>query len=103
MQIDFKTLKKLPVKTGSGIFLGYIHDLQIQTQTQSINKYLVKKSSDIFKKEHLLISPNQIIQITPEAIIVSENLVGEKPVKEHQFTLNYQNEEYPTLSTNIEN
>lgn len=75
--INFKKLKKLPVLTEDKIKLGKISDLQINSNDQSIEKFIVSS----FGKKDLLIAPSQIVKITNKFVIVKNSLVNEKSDK----------------------
>ncbi|MEK7159607.1 MAG: PRC-barrel domain-containing protein [Patescibacteria group bacterium] len=74
MILDIKTIKKLNVETESGVALGKIIDLEIDTTNHSVIKYLVTKTKFLNTSEKLLISPAQIIRVTETKIIVQDTL-----------------------------
>ncbi len=78
MSIQFDKFKKIPVFTQSEVFLGQIDNLTINTKEQRITHYHVAKKKFLSKTPHLLIAPSQIIQITTEKVVVSDNVEHEQ-------------------------
>jgi sporulation protein YlmC with PRC-barrel domain len=81
MLINFQDLKSLPVETENGTPLGVVVDLEINLETHEINKYVITKQKLLSTGTTLLISPQQIIRITAEKIIVQDELIREKNSK----------------------
>ena len=75
MYLDLKTLLKLPVVTESGIELGRVHELEIDTMTHAIRRYVVEHG--FIGKESYRIAPVQIRAITSEKIIVDDAVIKE--------------------------
>ncbi|HBV57995.1 MAG TPA: hypothetical protein DEB73_01900 [Candidatus Magasanikbacteria bacterium] len=73
MLLQFSKLKNLPVFTQSGIKLGQIFDIEIDLDSQSILRYVVKRG--IVSRETLLIHRGQVVVITDEKIIVEDAVV----------------------------
>ena len=80
MLISYKQMKKVKVETQSGIFLGYLSDFELETDTGIIEKYYVQSKNLIsgLLAGKLLISKNQIISFDEEKMVVEDNLVKEK-------------------------
>lgn len=74
MRINYKRLKLLPVQTKSGIKLGSIKDLMLETEGQNVLHYEV--GGMIGKK--YLVSREQVISIDDKKMVVEDNveLVG---------------------------
>ena len=68
-------LKNLPVYTGSGKEIGYIENIVIETESQSILNYIIKPATFLrgLTKGSLIINRGQIIDITAKKIIVQDN------------------------------
>lgn len=80
MSFNFKQLKNLPVYTRSGDFLGKINEIEINTETQAISKYLIK-SSQVTKRlagAGLMVSPSQVITIDDEKMVIEDSLIKEE-------------------------
>lgn len=83
MLLNFSHLKNLPVFTQSGLHLGHVSDLEIDTESQSVLRYLVQRGRLIGRfQEPLLIHRHQVISISPEKIVVEDAVIklaeGEK-------------------------
>jgi sporulation protein YlmC with PRC-barrel domain len=74
MLLDIKTIKKLQVETESGVTLGKIIDLEIDTTNHNVVKYSVTKSKFLNASEKLAISPAQVIRVTENKMIVQDTL-----------------------------
>ena len=74
MLINFQQLKNLPVETESGGDLGRVVDLEINTDGHNVRKYLVGAKRFLKNNADYLISPEQIVKVTAEKIIVQDNL-----------------------------
>ena len=75
MIFSHKNLINLPVETKSGHKLGRICDYEIEIDTQKIMRYHVKSDrliSHLLAKE-LIVHSEQVINITPEKMIVEDN------------------------------
>jgi sporulation protein YlmC with PRC-barrel domain len=79
MKSDFSTLRNKPVETADGQPLGKIIDAEIDLSIHAIMKYTVSPNRWLGFKQNLLISPNQIVQITDTKIIVDDMAIKEKP------------------------
>lgn len=73
-----KNLIGLPVFTQSGINIGKIHEIEAETESQTILKYQVKKS--LFEKP-LLISREQVISINQKSMVVEDAVVKEQEIE----------------------
>ncbi len=77
MQLSYRQLKNLPVYTKNNDFLGKIKDLEINSDTQNVSKYIIK-SSQITKRlvgKELIINPSQVISIDNQKMIVEDETV----------------------------
>lgn len=73
MLLVFSHLKNLPVFTRSGIKLGQIADIEIDLDSQSIIRYVVRRG--IVSRGILLIHRGQVISITNEKMTVEDAVV----------------------------
>ena len=94
MFINFQDLKSRPVETENGTALGVVIDLEINLENHEIAKYIVTKHKLITTGATLFISPQQIIRITAEKIIVQDALINEK-IFEKSFIEKISTEEQP--------
>ena len=78
MKINFKKLHELPVETESGLLLGNIDDCELDIENHNVVKYLVVHRKLLTKGQELLVSPNQIVSITTEKVIVQDNVEAEQ-------------------------
>ena len=75
MLIYFSELKALRVETKSGTYLGKICDLVLEASSSSILKYDVKGGR--VRGGRYLISKDQVLEISKEKIIVSDEVITE--------------------------
>lgn len=68
--MQFSKLKNLPVFTQSGVKLGQVSDVEIDLDSQSILRYVVKRG--IVSRETLLVHRGQVISITDKKITVDD-------------------------------
>jgi sporulation protein YlmC with PRC-barrel domain len=85
MFIDNKNLIGLPVETKSGLLLGKIKSFEIESETQVVEKYIVKSRNLIGKllREELgelVIGRNQVISIDEIRMVVEDGVVEEKEI-----------------------
>ena len=71
MRINYKNLKLLPVETKSGQVLGYIKDIVLETEGQSVVQYEV---GNLFGKKYL-VGREQVLSIDESKIIVDDNVL----------------------------
>lgn len=71
MRIDYNQIKKLPVKTVSGQYLGKVKNLEIDVDNHQIIKYYVGVG---FLSKNLLIASGQVKSITTKVILVEDLL-----------------------------
>ncbi len=76
--INYNKLKKLPVKTVSGVLLGRVKDLEIDVDNLNLVKLVVRTSWC----SSLLVNVSQVVRITADELVVKDNLAEEKPVNE---------------------
>lgn len=84
MLINYQKLINLPVITQSGINLGKISKIEIDTKSQSIINYYVK-SINLVKgllEGELVINRNQVININEKNVIVDDNCSAKIQKKE---------------------
>lgn len=64
----------LPVRTRSGKSLGQVVNVEIDPRTHGVTKYHVKPSRLVpdLVSSPLLIHPDQVVQITAEAMVVDD-------------------------------
>lgn len=77
MLLSCKKVIGLPVKTKSGQYLGRVIDFEIDSLSQTIEKYFVKCRGLIggLFEEKLIIHKNQVISINDEVIVVDETVI----------------------------
>lgn len=76
MRLTLKQLKVLPVKTVSGVRLGHVQDVTLETEGQIISQYRVKPFLSV--KEYC-IGRDQIVRIDAEALVVDDAVARETP------------------------
>ncbi|KKR48916.1 MAG: hypothetical protein UT86_C0002G0091 [Candidatus Magasanikbacteria bacterium GW2011_GWC2_40_17] len=82
MLLSLPQIKNLPVFTKNKIKLGIIVDLELDTDSQSVLRYFVQKGQILGRlQEPLIIHRSQVISLTPEKMIVEDN-VGEEKAEE---------------------
>ena len=74
MIINFQKIKNLAVETESEIYLGKITDLEIDIDAHTVKKYFVENKKFFITDSSFLISPEQIVKITNEKIVVQDNV-----------------------------
>lgn len=75
MLLVFSKLKNLSVFTRSGIKLGQVADVEIDLDSQSIIRYVIKRG--IVNRDVLLVHRSQVISITDEKMTVEDAVVKE--------------------------
>ena len=75
MRIGFKQIKKSNVETASGVFLGHVADIEMDTEGQAVVNYHVRRA--LLGGDTLLISRNQIVRFEEGKIIVDDNAAKE--------------------------
>ncbi len=70
MQITFSQLKKLPVYTQSGIYLGKVVDAVLEVDSNLVFQYKVQSHKVVGRT--FLINVSQVRSITTEKIIVDD-------------------------------
>lgn len=73
MRLLLKKIKQLSVETASGLKLGRVMDIMVETEGQLVAQYLVKHS--IISDKTYLISRDQIIRFENKKIIVDDNVL----------------------------
>lgn len=87
MIINYQNLINLPVITESGLILGKVCKVDIDTDSQTVVNYYIKSVNlvkGLFEGE-LIIKKNQIIAITCDKIIVEDNVKKKKRRKTYQY------------------
>ncbi len=82
MIINHKNLVGLPVLTKSGLLLGKIRSFEIESDTQTVLRYVVKSGSLISKLlseevSEIIIGRNQVLSLDEEKMMVDDALVKE--------------------------
>lgn len=98
MLILFKDLKKLPVYTKSGIFLGHITGMELEAESHLVRTYFVRKA---FLGSELAISRTQVLSITSERVIVLDSAVKESEAEEEKMPV--RQEAVPISMSEMEN
>lgn len=80
MRISLVHLKKLEVQTKSGVILGKVQDLILETEGQNILQYEVGK---LVGKKYL-VSREEVLNINEEKMIVEDTVVGESKKEEKE-------------------
>lgn len=75
MRISLRQLKKSRVETVSGVFLGHVVDLEMDTEGQMIVNYHVRRA--LLGGDMLLISRNQVVRFEEEKMIVDDSVAKE--------------------------
>lgn len=70
-----KQIKKLPVITVSGKKLGRVNEIFVDPDSQSIIQYQVTPRRLLSLDLPLLIHRSQVISLTPERLLVEDNVV----------------------------
>jgi len=79
MLLLLSQIKNLPVFTKSEIKLGVVVDLELDTDSQSILRYLVQRGQILGRlQEPLLIHRSQVLSLTSEKMVVEDNVGEEK-------------------------
>lgn len=73
MRLTLKQLKHLMVETASGVKLGKVYDIILESEGQLAFQYLVRPS--LLPKKVYLIGRDQILRFTDEKIIVEDALI----------------------------
>ena len=83
MRLNFKKIKQASVETASGIKLGRVSDIMLDTEGQLVAQYVVKHS--IISDKTYLISREQIVRFEDKKIIVDDN-VSRDVAQDPKFT-----------------
>mgnify|MGYP001566347236 FL=1 len=78
MRISLAQLKKLEIETKSGVVLGHVKNIILETEGQNVLQYEV--GGLVGKK--FLISREQVISIDEKKMVVDDNVAGEKESEE---------------------
>lgn len=73
MRITYKQLKKLPVETKSGKYLGRVCDVVFEIDGQLVAQHEVRPS--LLSGKKYLISRDQVLGVSAEKMIVSDGVV----------------------------
>lgn len=82
MTISHKNLIGLPVETKGGLLLGKIRSFEIESDTQTILRYVVKSRNLISKLlseevSEIIIGRNQVVFLNGEKMVVDDTSVKE--------------------------
>lgn len=72
MRILHSALKKLRVETVLGIYLGRVRDIEFDTESHLVVRYIVKKWAN---SQEYLIHRNQIVRIEEKRMVVEDAVV----------------------------
>lgn len=77
MKITLKNLQQLPVKTQSGMALGKIVGMELDTESHAVLKYVVARLPVVDELLHrkLLVDPSQVIAITSKEVTVEDAIL----------------------------
>ncbi|MBT4120516.1 MAG: hypothetical protein HOA57_03030 [Candidatus Magasanikbacteria bacterium] len=82
MRFDFLQLKKMIVETESGLRLGKVFNMIIDTEGQSVLQYEV---GNYFNKKQYLVSRDQVVKFEDRRMVVEDNvkkvIVGEEKME----------------------
>ncbi|MCX6779309.1 MAG: PRC-barrel domain-containing protein [Candidatus Magasanikbacteria bacterium] len=88
MILPSSQIKNLPVFTKSEIKLGIIVDLELDTDSQSILRYVVQRGQILGRlQEPLLIHRSQVLFLTNEKMIVEDNVGEEEKEKKESVPM----------------
>ncbi|OGH71706.1 MAG: hypothetical protein A2921_02905 [Candidatus Magasanikbacteria bacterium RIFCSPLOWO2_01_FULL_43_20b] len=73
MRITYKQLKKLPVETKSGKYLGRLRDIVFEIDEQIVVQYGVSPS--LLSGKKYLISREQVLNISAEKVVVDDSVM----------------------------
>lgn len=88
MKMAWEQLYRLPVITELGTKVGVVIGIELQTANHTVTHYHIKPASflsGLLSKE-LLISPDQIIDISETQMTIKENTVPAKARTTHEHT-----------------
>lgn len=75
MRISLRQLKKTRVETVSGVMLGHVVDIEMDTEGQMVVNYHVRRA--LLGGGTLLISRNQVVRFEEEKVIVDDSVAKE--------------------------
>lgn len=75
MRITFSQLKKLPVETQSGVYLGKVVDAVLAVEDNLILQYKVRSHKIVGRT--FLIDNSQVVMVTADRIIVQDAVSAE--------------------------
>ncbi|MFH1236625.1 MAG: PRC-barrel domain-containing protein [Parcubacteria group bacterium] len=76
MTLSERELFSLPVETRSGVPIGSVVGIELDTATHRIIHYRVERGALVFKKI-MLIAPIQVLSLTNEKMVVEDTMVKE--------------------------
>ncbi|MBI2990351.1 MAG: PRC-barrel domain-containing protein [Candidatus Magasanikbacteria bacterium] len=82
MRVSLAQLKRLQVRTQSGIYLGKVRDFVVDSSDHSIVQYIVR-SRRLASREYL-IHRNQVLSISETQITVEDSLAASRQVTEEK-------------------
>ncbi len=79
MLLSIRDILNLPVETQSGQHLGKVEGVVVETETQRLYQYQVRRGSisRLFGKAELLIHRDQVISITRSRVVVEDGAYRE--------------------------
>ena len=85
MRLTVKQLKSLSVSTQSGVLLGHIHDIVVDSSGQLVVQYMVKSS--LIGGVEYLVSRDQIVRFEEKRIIVDDSFSAERHKEERKKSM----------------
>ncbi len=100
MKTSALKLKKLPVETNAGDYLGKVGDFIIDIETQSILEYIIKPSNPIREliEGDLIIHRGQVLDIKQNKIVVEDNVAEKHKQRELKENKQTAEKKTPALS-----
>ncbi|MBU1131486.1 PRC-barrel domain-containing protein [Patescibacteria group bacterium] len=80
MNLSTRQLKNLPVYSKNDDCLGKIKEIEIDSNSHNITKYIIKSSqiTERLAGAELIISPSQVVSIDNQKMIVEDNIIRDK-------------------------
>lgn len=72
MRLSLKQLKSLSVETVSGVALGHVHDVVLQTDGQLVAQYIVKSS--MIRGNEYVVSRDQVVRFEEKRLVVDDTV-----------------------------
>ena len=75
--INSKTIIGLPAYTESGTHLGKVSDFEVDVETHSIIRYIIKSGRLSVISKELIVVPAEVMAILPDKMILKDSSVRE--------------------------